>query len=85
MRIEMQSSLLRRVVASLAIAELSAIPPSFAEVIAQVEAIPGVRFAEMFQRLAGPDADGDVTIAAIWQLVAEEQKRQAQQRAEQQA
>ena len=48
---------------------------TFAEVAARVEAIEGVRFAALFERLPRTAPDGDAAIAAVWQLVAEERSR----------
>src|SRR5208282_6049312 len=44
-------------------------PPAFAEVIRRVEAIEGVRFQALFERLPRTAPDGDAALASIWQLV----------------
>jgi hypothetical protein len=72
---QIQSERLAVAVSQLANSSLPAAPPSFAEVVARVEAIEGVRFAALFERLPRTAPDGDATIAAIWQLVAEESSR----------
>jgi hypothetical protein len=53
-------------------------PPSFAAVVERVEVIQGVRFGALFERLPRTTPDGDAAIAAIWQLVTEEQHRRAE-------
>jgi uncharacterized membrane protein YphA (DoxX/SURF4 family) len=66
---------LRTVAASLAKPDLPPAPPAFADVVAEVEAIEGVRFAALFERLPRTTPDGDAAIAAVWQLVADEKAR----------
>jgi hypothetical protein len=41
-----------------------------------VEAVAGVRFRALFERLPSTAPDGDAALAAVWQLVQEEQRRQ---------
>lgn len=60
---------------NLANTALPSTPPSFADVVARVEAIEGVRFAALFERLPRRVPDGDAAIAAIWELVAREKQR----------
>jgi Asp-tRNA(Asn)/Glu-tRNA(Gln) amidotransferase A subunit family amidase len=43
--------------------------------VATVEQIEGVRFRELFVRLPARASDGDAAIAAVWQMVLEEQAR----------
>jgi tetratricopeptide (TPR) repeat protein len=74
-RIQIQSGLLPTTLRNLANSALPAAPPAFAEVVARVEAIEGVRFAALFERLPRTAPDGDAAIAAVWQLVAEESSR----------
>jgi hypothetical protein len=75
LRIQIQSGLLPTTVSNLANSQLPPAPPSFAEVVAEVESIEGVRFAALFERLPHTTPDGDAAIAAVWQLVAEEKGR----------
>jgi len=57
-------------------------PPPFAEVVAQVERVPGVRFAALCERLPPTFADGDAALAEVWRLLAETREHEAaQQRA----
>jgi len=53
---------------NLARSSLPPAPPSFAQVCAIVEQIPGVRFQEMFERLPKRVSDGDVAIQEMWQM-----------------
>jgi hypothetical protein len=48
------------------------LPASFADLCATVEEVEGVRFAELFRRLAGPDADGDALLQQITAAAFEE-------------
>jgi hypothetical protein len=70
---------------NLAISGLPAAPPAFADMVAQVETVPGVRFAPLFERLPRTFPDGDAALAAIWQMVAAERARRTERAEEQQA
>jgi len=90
-RLQMQSGLLPTTLRALANSDLPPAPPPFAAVAGRVEAVEGVRFRALFERLprtvpstgspprvlavAGQAPDGDAALAAVWQLVAEEKKR----------
>ena len=50
-------------------------PPTFADVVGRVEAIEGVRFRALFERLPRTAPDGDAALAAVWQMVADEKRR----------
>src|SRR5262249_9690944 len=50
-----------------------------------VEAVAGVRFRELFERLPRTAPDGDAALAAVWQLVQEAQRRQDAERQRQTA
>jgi hypothetical protein len=60
---------------NLANSTLPPAPPAFSEVVRRVEAIEGVRFQALFDRLPRTVPDGDAALAAIWQLVAEVRRR----------
>jgi tetratricopeptide (TPR) repeat protein len=66
---------LRTVVDNLVKTGLPAAPPTFAAVAGRVEAIEGVRFRPLFERLPCTAADGDAAIAAVWRLVGEQKKK----------
>jgi hypothetical protein len=74
--LQMQSGLLSTPVSSLASSELPPTPPTFAEVIQRVELIEGVHFGALFDRLPRTTLNGDATIAAVWNRVADEKRRQ---------
>lgn len=73
--LQTQSGLLPTTLRNLANADLPPAPPSFAEVVAAVEAVEGVRFAALFERLPRRLPDGDAAIAAVWEMVGEEKRR----------
>ena len=73
--LQMSSGHLGPAVRDLAGAHLPPEPPTFGEVVAQVEQIEGVRFRELFERLPRRAPDGDAAIAEVWRLVAEERER----------
>jgi hypothetical protein len=73
----MKSGQLAIPIENLATSELPASPPGFDEVVSRVEAIEGVRFRDLFERLPRTAPDGDAAIAAIWQLVAEARQKPA--------
>jgi hypothetical protein len=58
----------------LANSDPGAIPASFDELCRIVEQVEGVRFGELFQRLAGPQVDGDQLIQQIIELATGGQK-----------
>ena len=60
---------------NLANADLPPAPPAFADVVKRVEAIEGVRFQALFERLPRTAPDGDAALAAVWQMVAEKRRR----------
>jgi hypothetical protein len=72
---QIQSGRLAIAARHLANSTLPDAPPAFADVVARVEAIKGVRFAALFDRLPRTAPDGDAAIATVWQLVAEERSR----------
>jgi hypothetical protein len=74
-RLQTKSGLLPTTICNLANSALPPAPPSFAEVVALVEAIEGVRFAALFERLPRSLPDGDAALAAVWELVGEEKRR----------
>lgn len=75
--LQTQSGQLPVALLNLANTALPPTPPSFADVVARVEAIEGVRFAALFERLPRRAPDGDAAIAAVWELVAREKQRRA--------
>jgi hypothetical protein len=85
LELQMQSGGLSTDLRNLSNSGLPATPPPFAEVVAQVEAVPGVRFAALFKRLPRTFPDGDAALAALWQMVAEERARRATQTGDRQA
>src|SRR5262249_37692991 len=85
LRLQVQSGSLRNTVRNLASVALPDAPPPFADVVAQVEVIAGMRFGALFERLPRTAPDGDSAIAMVWQLVQEERQRQAPQRQQQEA
>lgn len=70
-RIQISSGLLGTTLHNLAHSPLPPEPPTFDEVVAQVEEIDGVRFGELFERLPRKAPDGDAAIAEVWRLVGE--------------
>ncbi|MEW6755424.1 MAG: hypothetical protein AB1505_31260, partial [Candidatus Latescibacterota bacterium] len=76
-RVQTQSGPLPNTIRNLAVAGMPPLPPSFAEVVARVEEVEGVRFAALFDRLPRTEPDGDAALGAVWRLVAEERARQA--------
>jgi hypothetical protein len=74
-RLQMRSGQLPTTVRALAPLDLPATLPDFAEVTRRVEAIEGVRFRALFERLPCTAPDGDAAIAAVWQMVADEKRR----------
>jgi hypothetical protein len=78
--LQMQSGQLQLAVYNLANADLPPAPPAFAEVIQRVEAIEGVGFRSLFERLPRTAPDGDTAIAAVWQEVTEEKLELAEQK-----
>lgn len=64
-------------VRNLARTELPEAPPTFAQVVMQVETVPGVRLAALFERLPRSFPDGDVAMAELWKLVGEERARRS--------
>ena len=71
-RVQISSGLLGTTLHNLAGSPLLPEPPSFDEVVAQLEQIEGVRFRALFERLPRKAADGDAAIAEVWRLVGEE-------------
>lgn len=78
--IQMQSGGLPGLVHNLAKADLPSAPPPFAEVTQRLEAIEGVRFRALFERLPRTAPDGDSAVAAVWQMVADEKRRRDEQK-----
>jgi len=75
-RLQTQSGQLPTTLRNLANADLPPTPPTFADVVARVEAIAGVRFAALCERLPRRVPNGDAAIAAVWELAnAEAQRR----------
>lgn len=58
-------------VVSLATLDLPATPPTFTEIVATVESLDGIRFAELCARLPARYPDGDTALAALWALVSQ--------------
>jgi len=79
-RLQMQSGLLSTTVHNLANSDLPPTPPAFADVVKRVEAVEGVRFRALFERLPRTAPDGDAAIAAVWQMVADEKRRRDEER-----
>jgi hypothetical protein len=67
-------------VRNMAKTDLPAMPPPFTTVADHVEAVEGVRFRALFERLPRTVPDGDAAIAAVWQMVAEERAKHARMR-----
>lgn len=73
--LQTQSGHLRTVLGNLAKSDLPSAPPPFATVAERVEAVEGVRFGALFERLPTTVPDGDAALAAVWQLVEQEKRR----------
>src|SRR5262249_45407404 len=84
-RLQMQSGELGTSVQDLAIPDLPPAPRAFADVADRVEAQEGVRLRELFERLPRTVPDGDAALAAVWQLIADEERRQAELKLKQDA
>ena len=80
--LQTQSGYLPMAVRALAGSALPPAPPSFAEVAEHVEAVEGVRFCALFERLPRTAPDGDAALAAVWQLV-ERERPQAEHKRQQ--
>lgn len=78
-----RSGLLSSVVRDLGVLGLPVAPPAFADIVATVESVEGVRFQMLFDGLPRNAPDGDAALAEVWRLVQAEQQR-AQQLALQQ-
>jgi hypothetical protein len=76
--LQMASGLLPTVIHTLANSELPPSPPAFDEVVHSVEAIEGVNLRALFGRLPRTAPDGDIAIAAAWQMAAFEKNRQVE-------
>jgi tetratricopeptide (TPR) repeat protein len=74
-RLQTRSGRLASTVRNLAKTDLPALPPAFTTVADHVEAVEGVRFRALFERLPRTVPDGDAAIAAVWQMVAEERAK----------
>jgi tetratricopeptide (TPR) repeat protein len=72
--LQMQSGGLQGTLYNMTTSDLPPAPPAFAAVARRVERIEGVRFRALFERLPSCVPDGDAAIAAVWQLVGEEQR-----------
>jgi tetratricopeptide (TPR) repeat protein len=72
--LQTRSGQIRLALGNLAKSDLPPAPPAFAAVARRVERIEGVRFRALFERLPSRVPDGDAAIAAVWQLVGEEQR-----------
>jgi hypothetical protein len=84
-RLQTQSGLLPTTLHNLANSDLPPVPPPFAAVAQRVEAVAGVRFRALFERLPPTAPDGDAALAAVWELVEQENARggaEAQRREE---
>ncbi|MGA2704480.1 MAG: NB-ARC domain-containing protein [Isosphaeraceae bacterium] len=79
-RLQMQSGLLPTTLRDLAKSDPPPTPPSFSTVAERVEAVEGVRFQALFKRLPRTAPDGDAALAAVWQMVADEKRRQDEER-----
>jgi tetratricopeptide (TPR) repeat protein len=72
--LQTRSGQIRLALGNLAKSDLPPAPPAFAAVARRVERIEGVRFRALFERLPSRVPDGDAAIAAVWELVGEEQR-----------
>jgi hypothetical protein len=79
-RLQTQSGQLSSPVGALATADMPPTPLAFTAVADRVEAIAGVRFRALFDRLPRTVPDGDDVLAAVWKLVQEEQRRRGAER-----
>jgi hypothetical protein len=70
---------------NLANSDLPPAPPPFAAVTDRVEAVEGVRFRALFERLPRTAPNGDAALAAVWQLVEREKGRGDEERLAQEA
>jgi len=78
--LQTQSGQLLRNVGNLTTVALPPTPPAFTAVADRVEAAAGVRFRVLFDSLPRTAPDGDAALAAVWQLVQEEQRRRDAER-----
>ncbi len=85
LRVQIRAGKLSVMLQALAADDLAPSPPAFADVVRQVEALPGVRLAALFERLPRTFADGDAALAAIWQMALSEQAQRVGKRAAKQA
>jgi len=74
-RLQTRSGGLPGMVSDLVYSDLPPNPPAFADVAGRVEAVAGVRFRALFERLPRTAPDGDAALAAVWQMVADERRR----------
>lgn len=81
-RLQTGAGLLGSTVRDLAAAGVPPAPPPFASVVAQVEAVEGVRFQMLFDRLPRTAPDGDAALAAVWRMAQAEQALQQRQTAQ---
>lgn len=65
------SGYLQSSVENLATLDLPATPSTFTEIVASVESLDGIRFADLYARLPACYPDGDAALAALWALVAQ--------------
>jgi hypothetical protein len=72
-RIQIGSGHLATYIGNLVRSPAHASPPSFAAVVDAVEQIEGVRFADLFASLPKRFPNGDAAIAAVWDLVRQEE------------
>ena len=70
----MMSSILRNLSIDLATFGPEALPASFDQLCDTVEEVEGVRFRELFVKLAGPEADGDEVMKAVLQMAQETER-----------
>lgn len=69
LELQMGAGHLQTILSSIARLDLPATPPSYAELVEQVEQTEGVDFRELFARLPARAPDGDAAIAAVWEMV----------------
>jgi len=79
-RLQVQSGRLFTTVHILANSDRPPTPPAFSTVAERVEAIEGVRFRALFERLPRTAPDIDAALAAVWQMVADEKRRRDEER-----
>lgn len=70
---------------NLAFSDLRPASPTFGEVAVEVEAVEGVHFRDLFNRLPKPFPDGDAALAAIWEMISAAKADLEQQKAKRQA